>query len=217
MTTSELKTLEKQLSRPEGTFGIELGKRMNKSNMSMTLETIKAAQIADNFNVLELGHGICGHLLTVLQQAENISYQGLEVSELIVEEAKRINKNLINQDNNFTLYNGVNIPFSENQFGVVFSVNTIYFWKKPQKVMAEISRVLKTNGIALLTYAEKEFMKKLPFVMDKFKLYDVTDIDNLLDKSILQIERIIEKEEQVISKSGEDVLRKYQIVVIRKK
>ena len=42
------------------------------------------------------------------------------------------------------------------------TVNTIYFWSNPVKLIGEIERTLKLNGICVLTFGDKDFMQKLP-------------------------------------------------------
>ncbi|MEM9983195.1 MAG: class I SAM-dependent methyltransferase, partial [Bacteroidota bacterium] len=68
----------------------------------------------------------------------------------------------------------------------------------------------------IITFAKKEFMKKLPFIREKFSLYDKQAIVELVGTSTLTIAQIIDKEEEVESKSGEKIKRTYFIVKIRK-
>ncbi len=204
--------LEEQLTCPNGEMGIKIGHMMNKSNIGMTLNSIAFLDINDNDRVLELGHGNCGHLDKVLGAGHNVRYCGLEISETMFDEAKQQESDWAE----FQLYDGEHIPYEDEYFDKVFTVNTIYFWKNPIEMLKEIQRILKFNGVCVLAYANKDFMKKLVFVGDKFELYDQERITNLIAQSSLKLVDTKELSEQVKSKTGELVNRTYTMVKIRK-
>lgn len=212
-TKEQLLELEEQLSCPNGEMGKKVGQRMHKSNIGMTLNTIQFLQLQKANKVLELGYGNGGHLPDVLAVAPKLKYVGLEVSETMHGVAT---KSFNDARVEFQLYDGVQIPFDSHTFDAVFSVNTVYFWQEPHSFIKEIERVLKNDGICVLTYAEKSFMKKLPFVKDKFKLFDQTGIRNLVSSSKLRIASFHTKQEKVLSKSGEFVERVYSMVKLKK-
>ena len=68
----------------------------------------------------------------------------------------------------------------------------------------------------VLTYANKDFMEKLPFVGQRFKLFDQNDIKELAKKSSLKIIDSEDFTEKVKSKTGEQVERKYTITKLKK-
>lgn len=214
MTENEFKILAQQLANPDGEMGKDVAKMMNETNISMTKESIKALQLSDNESVLELGHGNAGHLSYLLDFAENIHYTGLEISETMKSEAEKINEKVLSQAN-FLLYDGKNIPFEDESFDKIMTVNTIYFWQNPLEFLNEIYRVLKDHGSFVLTFAKKDFMKTLPFTSD-FKLYNYEDIELLISQT--NFKRMIksDKEELIISKSGEHVKREYKVLTIKK-
>tara|TARA_R100001369_G_scaffold87737_2_gene123492 strand:+ start:160 stop:420 length:261 start_codon:yes stop_codon:yes gene_type:complete len=82
--------------------------------------------------------------------------------------------------------------------------------------LSEIYRVLKINGILILTFAQKDFMKNLPFVKSKFSLYDNCDLSLLIKKTEFKIIEIENMTEKIKSKSGELVERIYSVVKIKK-
>lgn len=213
----ELQEIESQLRCPSGQKGVEIGEMMNETNIGMTLETIKNLNIQDKSNVLEIGHGNCGHLTKLLNQAKNITYYGLEISETMCEESKKNNSKLTKTNKiDFRLYDGNSIPFPDNSFDRIMTVNTLYFWENPVKFLNEICRVLKPEGIFILTFAHKKFMKTLPFVKQKFRLYDNEDIQKLVENVAIKLTEITEKSETVKSKTGILVERKYSMVKMKK-
>ena len=77
ITDKELQELASQLKCPNGIKGVEVADLMNETNISMTLHSIDRLNLHDNNNILELGHGNCAHLPYVLQQKNNLTYNGL--------------------------------------------------------------------------------------------------------------------------------------------
>lgn len=217
MQEHDLKQIAKQLRCPSGEFGVQMGRGMAKSNKDMTNQTIEQMDIHDGEWILELGHGIGDHLAQLLDKAADIHYQGLEISPLMHDEAIQLNKSLLAyHDIRFSLYDGRQLPFKTAAFDKVLTVNTLYFWSPAKPLMDEIARVLKPNGLAFITFAQKQFMKALPFVADEFQLYDNQDLAKLVNNSPLKIIEFIEKNDWTKSKSGQMVDREYTVAVLQR-
>ncbi|MCH2228752.1 MAG: class I SAM-dependent methyltransferase [Crocinitomicaceae bacterium] len=212
-TEQELRELEAQLSCPRGENGIEVGHKMNESNIGMTKNTIQFLELENNDCVLELGHGNCGHLELILRESQGIKYFGIEISEAMWEEAQKMDTK---GQAKFKLYDGQIIPYPDNYFDRVFTVNTIYFWANPEILITEIERVLKADGTIVLTFADKSFMKHLPFVGEKFRLFEKEDLLSLTENTNLRIIDSRSESDEIESKTGDRVLRKYTMAKIRK-
>lgn len=217
MKQEELQAIASQLKHPTGEKGIEMGNMMNETNINMTRHSIRNLQIEAGNKILELGHGNAGHVEFIFEQAENIKYYGLEMSELMFQEARQTNRNYVSQKQAFfSIYDGDTIPFEDNSFNKVFTVNTIYFWQEPEKLLSEIYRILQSKGILCITFAEESFMKQLPFTQFEFELYSTDKAEKLIGKSSF---KIINKEtltEKVKSKTGELVDRAFTTLVLEK-
>lgn len=217
-TEEDLKELAKQLSQPNGDIGVQVANTMNETNISMTLNAIGHLDVQKGMQVLEIGHGNCQHLPEVLNQAEAIRYFGLEISDLMYAEAQEINIQFIKQGKaEYHLYDGEIIPFESDSFQRIFSVNTIYFWQNPVAFFKEIYRVLKPEGKVCICFVHKESMKTLPFTKWGFEFYDQDKIKNLIDQTQFEIEAIPGFEEQVTSKVGEKVSRRFNTLILRKR
>lgn len=90
-------------------------------------------------------------------------------------------------------------------------MNTFYFWNKPKEFLIEIARVLKVVASLTLTFENEGFMKKSPFVKNKFNLYTTSKVTDLIKHILLNIFEVISKQEQVKSKSGDLVTGKYNV------
>ncbi len=217
LKVDELNEIEKQLSCPYGENGIKIAEMMHTTNIGMTSSSIKSLKLNINDTILELGHGNCGHLNLILKAAKLVTYYGLEISETMQNQAKEINKKYLqNKQAFFSIYDGLKIPYPSNNFDKLMTVNTLYFWKHPIEFLNEIHRVLKPNGTFVLTFADKHFMKKLPFIKEKFTLYDDVDIKKLILKSNLTLTKCVKKTEQIKSKTGEFITRDFYIVKAKK-
>ncbi|WP_353139722.1 class I SAM-dependent methyltransferase [Pseudopedobacter sp.] len=217
LTENDLIQLAKQLSCPEGQNGIKTADMMNEGNIEMTLSSIKALNIKDGDTVLELGHGNCGHLSKILNEANHIQYTGLEISETMKQQALLKNSEFISDSTvRFNIYNGEDIPYESNTFNKIMTVNTIYFWTNPLHLFNEIYRVLKPDGLLVLSFAQKEFMEKLPFTKYGFNLFDNQKLSELIQQTKFKKVEFIEKADVVKSKTGEIVNRLYTIAKLGK-
>jgi ubiquinone/menaquinone biosynthesis C-methylase UbiE len=210
----DLKNIAKQLSCPEGEHGIKTGEMMHASNLGMTSSAIDALNLQNNNTILEIGHGNGGHIAQLLSKAENLKYYGADISETIIAEAEKINLHFVDKGIvHFELTDGATLPFENNQFNKIFTVNTIYFWSNPGEYLNEIKRTLKPNGILALCFADKTFMQNLPFTSYGFTLYEVEKVQELLESAGFKIKNTLKKNEQLKSKTGEQVEREYHVVI----
>lgn len=217
MKQDELQAIASQLKKPTGEKGIEMGNMMNETNINMTRHSIHHLNIVSGNTILEIGHGNAGHVAYLLQQKDNTTYYGLEMSEIMFQEAQQINHKFLSEGQaHFALYDGNNIPFQDAFFDRIFTVNTIYFWQNPEIFLFEIYRVLKAKGLFSITFAEESFMKQLPFTQFEFDLYSTEKAEKLVAQTSF---KIIAKEtltEKVKSKTGELVDRAFTTIVLEK-
>lgn len=216
MEKEELKILAQNLANPQGEKGIEIGEMMNATNIGMTLESIRTLLIEDNQHILEIGHGNAGHLKSLLNLAQDLKYTGVDISETMHNEAKKLNKEFQTKAD-FVLYEGKKLPFEDQTFDKIFTVNTVYFWENPVEFLNEIYRVLKDNGTFVLTFGQRDFMEKLPFTAYDFTLYNNDEMEELVSKSHFKRMKTSEKEEEIKSKTGNETIQRiYTILTIKK-
>lgn len=216
MEKEELKILAQHLANPQGEKGIEIGEMMNANNIGMTLESVRTLLIEDHEHVLEIGHGNAGHVKNILGLATGLKYTGIDISETMHKEARRLNQEFDKQVD-FVLYEGKKLPFENETFDKIFTVNTVYFWESPVEFLNEIYRVLKDDGTFVLTFGQRDFMEKLPFTAYNFTLYNNNEMEELISKSQFKRMKISEKEDEIKSKTGEETIQRvYTILTIKK-
>lgn len=215
METDQLAELASQLSHPTGEKGNEIAQMMNETNIGMTKNAISNLNLTPGDSVLELGHGNAGHLEFLFSQCEKIHYTGLEISTLMNQEGQQLNKSFIDaQKASFVLYDGKQIPFADNQFDKLFTVNTLYFWENPFSMLTELARVLKPGGTFSLTFAHRSFMETLPFTPFGFTLYNPDEVMKLVEKSSFNLKQEDSQIETVMTKDGQSVERQFSTFVL---
>ncbi|NJX14708.1 class I SAM-dependent methyltransferase [Tamlana crocina] len=215
---TDIKNLASQLSCPNGDEGIAIGKIMNQSNQNMVLQSIKALNLEEKNRVLELGHGNAAHVPHLMKQAIDLRYFGMEISSTMKQQAEQNNTRLIKKKwALFQLYDGKNIDYVPKFFDRILTVNTIYFWEKPLEFLNEMFRLLKPEGLFVLTFVDKDFMERLPFVSEQiFNLYNTPKLKKLIEQTQFKTVSIKSQVEPALSKTGEMVNREYTIVALTK-
>lgn len=215
LSETELEQLARQLRCPDGTDGIKVAEMMNFTNSNIISKAIDSLQVKPNDIILEIGPGNARHVKDIIRKAENINYYGIDISETMVAEARKLNQGISNA--HFTLSDGATIPFKDSYFNKVFTVNTIYFWENPAAYVNEISRVLQSGGMLSIGFIPKSTMKHIPFAKYGFTLYDIETVRGILKANgFIDIDAITETE-LIKNNSGENIEREIIILTAIKK
>ncbi|MFC3198770.1 class I SAM-dependent methyltransferase [Parapedobacter deserti] len=197
-----------QLAKPEGEDGITTAEHMNTSNADMTRHAIDLLDCEDGDSILEIGPGNGRFAEYVLLKGANVRYTGVDISETMVAAAQKINKPYVsNGQAVFKLTDGLYLPFSDNTFHKIFTVNTLYFWKNPALQLMEIRRVLKPSGIFCLAIASKRFMETLPFSAYGFTLYAPEEAEELLLANGFVLTGTVVREHKIVGASKQEMMR----------
>jgi len=95
---------------------------------------------AGEINVLDLGCGAGNGIDLFKAINPDIIWYGLDLDES-PEVLSRTRK-----DANFYSYDGINIPFLTNTFDIVYSNQVFEHVRYPEKILKEVSRILKSDG-----------------------------------------------------------------------
>ena len=148
----ETSLLDGQHGHPTGIVGRMLGERMVRQHMPETSWTISLLNLKPEDHVLELGFGAGKAIGLVAAHVSRGHVSGIDHSQEMVRSASRRNAQAIKAER-VTLLKGdiISLPFADNQFDKVFSIQTLYFWSDLPRTLAEIFRVLKPGGILVVT------------------------------------------------------------------
>lgn len=217
LSEQELKDLASQLSHPKGENGIATAKSMNVANDNMIRNVINQIDIFDAINILEIGPGNGLHIKYLFEKNPNINYIGIDISELMVQEATELNSEFTKGKAIFELTDGEIIDKKDKSVDAIFTVNTLYFWKNPKEYLQEIFRVLKIDGQLIIGFIPKSTMEKIPFAKYGFELYEDESVQNLLEDTGFKIDETVSKTEEVLSNTGDKKIRTFTILKALKK
>lgn len=191
-----------QLKMPVGENGILIAETMNLTNLSIYSLAYQLIKPKNNHNLLEIGFGNGKFLNEYFSINPNIRVYGIDFSEIMCNEAKALNANLLAQNKLFlSCQNAMNTNFSNNFFDLIITINTIYFWVDTDKQLNEISRILKKGGELLIGFRPKSYMENFPFTKDIFTLYELSDVERLLKQHGFEV---VDIKEQTIKRQAID-------------
>jgi len=113
-------------------------------------------------HILDIGTGP-GHLLLAIQRAvPNTKLVGVDISPAMVEQAHR-NMEICGQPSQIELQvaRANALPFADETIDRVVSTGSLHHWKDPVCALAEVHRVLKNDGYALMYDLVRDMPKEI--------------------------------------------------------
>ena len=205
--------LAAQLRCPSGSNAPEFGKHMYESNRNMIAKTLDFLEPKPHSHVLELGFGNGRHIASLIERYNIQTYEGLELSDAMIQEASVLNHNLIQQRR--VVLNRIENDVIEKpagSFDACFSVNTLYFWEDVMRYLDQIYRILNPGGQLVLTFIARESAEKLAFTQHGFYLYTIGEVQNFL--SLAGFTQLLGETftEEAVSKHGTPVTRSVNLI-----
>lgn len=147
--------IDSQYRKPRGLIGTYFAEKMVRQHKPETMWTLELLNIGERESVLELGCGAGFAMKLILEQALAVHVVGLDLSPTVIRSATIRNKKEINEGRARLVQGNVKkLPFKNEHFEKVFSIQTIYFWDHIDETIAEIYRVLKPGGLFVLTFCD---------------------------------------------------------------
>ena len=143
--------LAKQLRKPEGDIGKEVGRTMAEMNEQANALTLACLDIQPEDHVLEIGFGPGEALAEAVSMTRDGFVAGIDHSQEMVDMASARNQRSIIQDRlELTVGDASSLPYEDESFDKVFSINVLHFWEDPALPLAEMRRVLRPGGTAAI-------------------------------------------------------------------
>lgn len=141
------KFILKQLGQPSGWLSFLTARALNKGNATQNHATIDALPLTATSRVLDIGFGGGVSFEPLLQRCANGQVAGAEISPEMLKRAKKIWAKQIG-DGKLDLREASvdKLPWQDNSFDCVMTVNTMYFWPDVLSGLVEIKRVLAPGG-----------------------------------------------------------------------
>ena len=138
-------------SKPQGAAGKQMLKRMNRSHYELTGWGLEYLTFAPGDHILDVG---CGGGQTLYRLAESYpetTLAGIDYSDVSVELSRETNERFISVGRtSIQKASADELPFNDDVFDKVITVESFYFWPDHDKGLKEILRVLKPGGKLLI-------------------------------------------------------------------
>jgi SAM-dependent methyltransferase len=171
-----------QLRTPSGRYGRLIGRAMALINAGPYRLAISALGVQPGDTVLELGFGPGRGISTLALLAARGQVLGIDQSPEMLDLAGRANRRAINEGR-VQLRNGRfdALPYGNESVSRVLAVNVAYFFEPAGKEIAEIRRVLRPGGLAVIYVTDRATMRHWKFSgPETHRLYDADGLHHLL-------------------------------------
>jgi ubiquinone/menaquinone biosynthesis C-methylase UbiE len=149
--------LQAQPGKPTGIVGRIVGFVMDIYNREDNYWTVSLLDLGEATKMLEIGFGTGLAISEAAKIATHGQIYGIDHSQAMLEAAQKRNRKAIESGRVILrLGNVMALPFENNSFDIVYSINCIYFWEPPTQALAEIYRVLKPEGTVAITARHKD-------------------------------------------------------------
>ena len=184
-----------QAQKPSGLFGrIVMAMVFDIGNAYLNEMVNDALAIENTDHVLDIGCGT-GKLIRNMANQINEGYiEGVDFSHSMVSTARKKNKKHIHKgivkivEGDFD-----STPYHNESFDKACSINTIYFWSKPDATGKKIFRILKPGGHLFLAFEDIQQLQQRNLNQDVFRFYTIKNVEDLLYKSGFSLMETISK------------------------
>lgn len=165
-----------QCGNPRGIIGACCCLIMNAMNRAMYRRVLATVKLNKDSQLLDIGYGN-GYLIKGIFKKFRCYISGIDISEDMKQIATKRNREADERGKlNLKVGDCCDLPFDNNSFQVVTSVNTIYFWKDTLKGLSEIYRVLSEDGYFVNALYSKEWLQKLSYTRKGFAFFDKDEL-----------------------------------------
>lgn len=162
--------------KPHGEAGAEMLEGMNEHHSAVTGWALGFFDFKENDRVLDIGCGGGETLRRMSAMVKNGKLTGADYSELSVRMSKEHNKADVESGKMQIIEASVEkLPFDDEAFDKIITVESFYFWPDPQENLREVCRVLAKGGKFLIVAdinGDAELDKSDIEGIRKFSLYN---------------------------------------------
>ncbi|NLP59746.1 class I SAM-dependent methyltransferase [Paraburkholderia sacchari] len=145
--------LMRSFGRPSGILGWLGGKLMASMNKPCAAWVIGLLDIRAPDRVLEIGFGPGVGIQLLVETAMPAHVDGIDASQEMLKQAAARNAAAIGDGKvNLRLGPVESLPFDNDTFDKILTINSMQIWPDPEAALAEIRRVLKAGGTIALGF-----------------------------------------------------------------
>lgn len=174
-----------QLGRPHGLVGRGVAVLLNRGNRPAVAAAVYATEAVAGNDVADFGFGGGLGLNLLLQRVgQQGSVHGVEIADDMLTRAESRFATQI-AAGRLRLVNGslAALPLDDKSLDAAITVNTMYFVSDLSAACAELARVLRPGGRAVVGIGDPEAMARLPFTAYGFTLRPMVEIVAALERA----------------------------------
>lgn len=184
------RAINRQAARPSGWFGRVLGFLWPLEHARLNAEVLDALDIRAGDRVLEIGTGSGHALREAARRAAGGRVVGVDVSELMVELAQRVNREAIARGSVRVMTADADaLALQPQSLDRVFSVNCVYFWRDVDAVLAKLASSLASGGKLVLAFRPDGDEVPARFRDPAYRFPRVEDVESALTRGGMYIVR----------------------------
>ena len=165
-------------AKPHGDAGAEMLRGMNEHHSAVTEWAVDILDVRPDDTVLDIGCGGGAAISKIADKITSGNVFGVDHSELSVELSTLSNKENVECGKVVISKASVEaMPFGDNCFDRIITVESFYFWPDPSENLKEVYRVLKKGGkflIAADINGDAQLDEKDIESINKFHLFNPT-------------------------------------------
>ncbi len=173
-----------QTRRPEGFLGKIMVGGMNSGHAKLADWGMSHLNGIDPAYIAELGCGGGRNTAELLKRYPKTTVTALDYSEVSVEKARTLNKDMIAAGRCTVMQgNVVELPFEDGSFDLATAFETVYFWPGLERCFREVCRVLKPGGAFMIcneSDGTDETSLKFEKMIEGMKCYTIEEIAEAL-------------------------------------
>ena len=163
--------ISSQFKNPQGLGGTIVGIIQNTVNQAMYSAAVHMTEFQSDGKILDIGYGN-GYLLKKLYRKQPVDMYGIDISCDAEEMARRKNAKAANANHlHLSVGDCCDLPYEDNMFEAIISINTVYFWSDTLKGLSEVHRTLKTGKSFYNFVFTKEYLNTIKFTQTGYKKF----------------------------------------------
>ncbi|MGA2111827.1 MAG: methyltransferase domain-containing protein [Anaerolineales bacterium] len=181
--------LARELAHPSAILGPTiLAPLWNRRNAALNDTAFEALAVSPEDHVLEIGFG-GGYLLGRLgSRAPRGLVAGVDASPSMVAYVSRREKRRIAEGQLvLRCASAEALPFADDSFSKLCSVNSLFYWQNPDQALAELRRVAAPDARLVLCFTDRNSLARKSFSRHGLGLYTKADIQLMLERAAWRV------------------------------
>jgi ubiquinone/menaquinone biosynthesis C-methylase UbiE len=179
------RVLSLQTRKPTGIMGrYVMTKIFNNGNADLNAFAKEMLDLRKDDRVLEIGFGPGKLINEIADITTEGAVDGIDFSAAMLKQASKVNKrHILHGKVKLQLGECSSLPYDNDSFDKLCSINTLYFWSEPDKYFSEMFRVIKQGGKIVIGIRDDKQMRSLKLSNDIFTTYSVDEVVSMLSNA----------------------------------